>query len=178
MFKLKNHDELVNKLHAKLIESAIDCDPKTGIYLVYDEENQTAEIDTIIETGANYCLDDNYFFVGSDGEDYRYEWLYYWEQIYEFAEALDISEEQLIQEAIEYDDEYEDYDDFMFDSYPNRWHHVRNYIIDNGNYMEKLKEVYATDIKENFDSNYRKQAEELISDGEMMIFKAMKNEEN
>ena len=54
MFTIKNREEIVDKLVDMLVQFDKDCNSyQTDVYLYYDKENQTAELDTFVNVGGN-----------------------------------------------------------------------------------------------------------------------------
>ncbi len=158
MKELKNREELVEQLTEMLMEFAKDCNQyQTDVYLYYDEETQTATLDTFINVGGNSWLDDDHYTIYHDTEHYE-NWSDYYCNDGDFAWGLDMLNEDFEKEVIEYldldDDEKEDYQIQYIDAY--------NYVISREDYMDKLIEVYKESIDENR-ADYVEQAEQIIS---------------
>lgn len=158
MKELKNREELVEQLTEMLMDFAKDCNQyQTDVYLYYDEETQTATLDTFINVGGNSWLDDDHYTIYHDTEHYE-NWSDYYCNDGDFAWGLDMLNEDFEKEVIEYldldDDEKEDYQIQYIDAY--------NYVISRDDYMDKLIEVYKESIDENR-ADYVEQAEQIIS---------------
>lgn len=158
MKELKNREELVEQLTEMLMDFAKDCNQyQTDIYLYYDDETQTATLDTFVNVGGNSWLDDDHYTIFRDTEHYE-SWSDYYCNDGDFAWGLDMSNEEFEKEVIKYlnldDDEKEDYRIERIDAY--------NYIISREDYMDKLIEVYKESIDENR-ADYVEQAERIIS---------------
>ena len=161
MKELKNREELVEQLTEMLMDFAKDCNQyQTDVYLYYDEETQTATLDTFINVGGNSWLDDDHYTIYHDTEHYE-NWRDYYCNDGDFAWGLDMSNDDFEKEVIEYlnldDDEKEDYQIQYIDAY--------NYVISRDDYMDKLIELYKESIEENR-ADYVEQAEQIISDWE------------
>lgn len=117
---IKNHDEIIEKLTEMLMQFDKDCNGyQTDIYLYYNEEEQTAELDTYVNVGGNSWLNDNHYTIYSDKEHFENYFDWYQEK-QEFIDVLEISKDELEKDMREYyemsDDEslsYSDYKDFL-----------------------------------------------------------------
>lgn len=161
MKELKNREELVEQLTEILIQFAKDCNQyQTDIYLYFDDETQTATLDTFVNVGGNSWLDDDHYTIYHDREHYE-NWSDYYCNDGDFAWGLDMSNEDFEKEVIEYldldEDEKEDYQVQYIDAY--------NYVLTREDYTDKLIEVYKKSIDENR-ADYAEQAERIISEWE------------
>lgn len=161
MKELKNHDEIVEQLTEMLMEFAKDCNQyQTDVYLYYDEETQTAKLDTFVNVGGNSWLDDEHYTIYRDMEHHE-NWSDYYCNDGDFAWGLDMSNDDFEKEVIKYldldEDDKEDYQIRYIDAY--------NYIKTREDYMDKLIEVYKKSIDE-ARADYAEQAELIISEWE------------
>jgi hypothetical protein len=159
--ELKNRKEIVEEL----TEILMDFDRKknkyqTDVYLYYDEETQTAKLDTFVNVGGNSWLDDEHYTIYRDMEHHE-NWSDYYCNDGDFAWGLDMSNDDFEKEVIEYLDldegDKEDYQIQYIDAY--------NYIKTREDYMDKLIEVYKKSIDE-ARADYAEQAELIISEWE------------
>lgn len=158
MKELKNREELVEQLTEMLMDFARDCNQyQTDVYLYYDEETQTATLDTFVNVGGNSWLDDDHYTIYRDTEHHE-NWRDYYCNNGDFAWGLDMSDDEFEKEVIEYldldEDGKEDYQVQYIDAY--------NYVISREDYMDKLIDIYKASIDEYF-AHYEEQAEQIIS---------------
>lgn len=161
MKEIKNREELVEQLTETLMDFAKDCNQyQTDVYLYYDEETQTAQLDTFVNVGGNSWLNDEHYTIYRDKEHYE-NWSDYYCNDGDFAWGLDMSNDDFEKEVIEYLDldegDKEDYQIQYIDAY--------NYIKTREDYMDKLIEVYKKTIDE-ARADYAEQAELIISEWE------------
>lgn len=141
---IKNHDEIIEKLTEMLMQFDKDCNGyQTDIYLYYNEEEQTAELDTYINVGGNSWLDDDHYTIYTDKEHYDDIWDYY-QTFAELAEYSGIPLDELrklVIAKLELDDD--EAKDFKLDYYE-----AREYLKQNDEAMEKLTANYNECIDE------------------------------
>lgn len=149
---IKNYDEVVEKLTGILMQLAEEFNQyNTDIYLYYNEETQTATLDTFVNPGGNSWLNDNHYTIYTDKQHYD-TFLDYWESIAEFAEALDITEEKLIEYAAEY---------FRYETDEIDYYDIRKFINYHPKYFDELVEQYKNMIGDHV-SDYAEQAEQIM----------------
>lgn len=161
MKELKNRGEIVEQLTETLMDFAKDLNKyQTDVYLYYDEETQTAELDTFVNVGGNSWLNDDHYTIYRDPEHYD-DWTDYYTENEEFASGLDMDWKTLEAETKDYleldEDEKEDYQVEYFE--------VRNYIKSREDYSDKLISVYESYIDETR-PEYAEEAERIISEWE------------
>lgn len=166
---IRNREAIIEQLAEMLIQFDKDCNTyQTDVYLYYDEENQTAKLDTFVNVGGNSWLNDDHYTIYLDREHYD-DGIFSWIQSKEeFAEILDISEERLKQEIYSYFDIGED-EELKYCDY-------REYIQNNDEYMEKLQEAYNDSI-EDYRPDYVEKATDIMErfDEECAYREAMEN---
>lgn len=143
-FIIKNHDEIIERLTEMLMKFDKDCNGyQTDVYLYYNEEEQTAELDTYVNVGGNSWLNDDHFTIYSDREHDSDMWDYY-QSVEELAEYSEIPLDELRKLVIanlELDDD--EAKDFKLDYYE-----AREYLKQNDEAMEKLTSAYNECIDE------------------------------
>lgn len=153
---IKNREEIIEKLTEMLIEFDENCNNyQTDVYLYYDSENQTAELDTFVNVGGNSWLNDNHYTIYCDKEHYE-NYLSWYQEKQEFADVLEIPIEKLEAEIREYFDlnnegideeiQYGDYIEFFERT---------------DKYTEKLSGAYS-DYLDQIRSEYVYRAEEIM----------------
>lgn len=156
--EIKNREEVVEQLTEILMDFAKRCNQyQTDVYLYYNAETETAELDTFVNVGGNSWLNDDHYTIYRDKEHFE-DWTDYYTETSEFAEGLDMEWSDFEEEVIEFLDlDADEKEDYKID-----YHDALNYIKSRDDYVEKLIEVYEDYIEE-IRSEYAEQAEEIIS---------------
>jgi hypothetical protein len=154
---IKNREEIIEQLTDLLVQFGKDCNSyQTDVYLYYNEEEQTATLDTFLNVGGNSWLDDEHYNIYSDKEHFDSMWDWYC-NVEELAEYIGIPIEQLCKEVIEYleldEDEAADYE--------IDYREAEQYIGTKDEYMDKLKSAYDDYIDESR-ADYMEQAENIM----------------
>lgn len=160
--KLKNRKEVVEQLTEMLIEFDKDLRQyQTDVYLYYDEETQTAKLDTFINVGGNSWIDDDHYTIYRDPEHYD-SWEDYFCNTGDFAQGLEMTSEDFENEVKEYlkQQEYE-----VEEEYKPEWYEEREYIRSKEEYCDKLYQIYV-DYLEDQRAEYAEKAEQIISEWE------------
>lgn len=149
---IKNRESLIDQLVEMLMQFDKDRNSyQTDIYLYYNEEDQTAELDTFTNIGGNSWLDDDHYTIYTDKEHYDdgvFSWI---QNESEFADILGIPAEQLEEEVRKYN-YYDKEDDEELEYYD-----YREFLKSNDDYMEKLTEAY-NDALEDYRPDYVEKA--------------------
>lgn len=150
---IKNKEAIIEELAEMLIQFDKDCNRyQTDVYLYYDEENQTAELDTFVNVGGNSWLDDDHYTIYRDKEHYESFWNWYQDGT-EFADVLEIPNTELEYETRQ----YHKYDkDTELD-----WRDFRDYLKSVDEYAEKLRQAYNDYIDE-IRSDYEEKADDIM----------------
>ena len=165
---IKNREAIVEELAEMLIQFDKDCNGyQTDVYLYYDEENQTAELDTFVNVGGNSWLDDDHYTIYRDKEHYESFWDWYQDST-EFADILEIPNTKLEYETRQYH-EYDE--DSELD-----WTDFKDYLKSVDEYVEKLQQAYNDYIDE-IRPDYVKKANDIMErfDEECAYREAMEN---
>lgn len=154
---IKNREEIIEQLTDLLVQFGKDCNRyQTDVYLYYNEEEQTATLDTFVNVGGNSWLDDEHYTIYSDKEHFDSMWDWYC-NIEELAEYIGIPIEQLRKEVIKYleldEDEAADYE--------IDYHEAKQYIKTKDEYTDKLKAAYD-DYNDEIRADYIEQAEDIM----------------
>lgn len=151
---IKNREQIIEQLTEMLIQFDKDMNKyQTDIYLYYNKETQTAELNTFVNVGGNSWLDDDHYTIYSDKEHYETVWNWF-NNSTEIADVLEYSKytefDYDVRQAlgIEADEEI-------------AWEDYIAYVESNDDYMEKIfaacKE-YIDDMR----SEYTEKAEEIM----------------
>lgn len=162
--ELKNRKEIVEQLTEMLIDFAKSCNQyQTDVYLYYNEEDKTAELDTFVNVGGNSWLNDDHYTIYHDSQ-HNDDWSDYYTVTSDFAWGLDMEWADFEREVIDFldldDDEKEDYKVEYIDAY--------NYIKSREDYCDRLISVFEDSIDE-IRADYAEQAEQIISEWEESV---------
>lgn len=151
--EIMNRKAVIEQLTEILMQFDKDCNQhQTDVYL-YIKEDQTAKLDTFINVGGNSWINDEHYTIYSDKEHYD-DGVFGWIQDKrEFAEILEIPQEQLDSEVRKFY-KANDNDGISYSEY-------EQYLKHNDSYMEKLKSAYDDTIEEQR-PDYAKTAEDII----------------
>lgn len=156
--EIKNRDQIIEQLAEMLLQFDKDENGyQTDIYLYYNEEKQTAELDTFVNVGGNSWLDDDHYTIYTDKEHNNGIWDYY-QSVEELAEYSGISLDDLRNRVIanlELDDD--EAADFELDYYE-----ARGYLQQNNEAMEKLTASYFEALEE-LKPEYHERAEFIMN---------------
>lgn len=155
MFVLKNRVEIVAQLAVILRQFDVDCNKyDTDVYLYYNADTQTAELETFENVGGCNWIDDDHVCIYRDHEHVEpsmWDWI---QTKSEFSDLLGKSEEELAAEVRDY---YKDRDeDGEFDYYD-----YKMYVQGNDDYVLLVSEAYE-DFLNDFSAEYNEKAEEII----------------
>ena len=150
---IKNREAIIEELAEMLIQFDKDCNRyQTDVYLYYDEENQTAKLDTFVNVGGNSWLDDDHYTIYCDKEHYASFWNWYQDGT-EFADVLEIPYTELEYETRQYH-EYDEETELD-------WRDFRDYLESVDEYAEKLRLAYNGYIDE-IRSDYVEEADDVM----------------
>ena len=153
MLTIKNREEIIDELVDMLVQFDKDCNSyQTDVYLYYDEENQTAELDTFVNVGGNSWLNDDHYTIYSDKEHFETFWNWYQDSC-EFAAALEMTNTEFEYEVRHY---LNIDTDIEID-----WRDCRDYLKSNEQYVEILQAAYNDYIDE-IRSDYVEKAYDII----------------
>ena len=155
--EIKNRDQIIDQLAKMLLQFDKDGNSyQTDVYLYYNEEEHTAELDTFVNVGGNSWLNDDHYCIYSDKEHFEGIWDYY-NSVEELAEYAEIPLDELRQKVIaklELDDD--EAADFELDYYE-----ARGYLQQDDEAMEKLRASYYEALEE-LKPEYHERAEFIM----------------
>ncbi len=155
---IKNREKIIEQLTEMLMQFDKDGNEyQTDVYLYYDEENQTAELDTFVNVGGNSWLNDDHYTIYTDKEHYDDGVFSYYQNSCEIAEALEITNTEL-----EYD--IRQFHKLDADEEPD-WYDTCKFIESNDEYMAILTQNYYDCIEE-MRPEYVHRAEIIMEDFE------------
>lgn len=160
---IKNREQIIEQLTEMLMQFDKDMNEyQTDVYLYYNKETQTAELDTFVNVGGNSWLDDDHYTIYADKEHYETVWDWF-NNSTEIADVL----------------EYPTYTEFDYDvrqaleiesDEDIAWEDYIVYVKSNDDYMEKMYVAYKEYIND-MRSEYTGKAEEIMKqfENEMTI---------
>lgn len=155
---IKNREKIIEQLTEMLMQFDKDENKyQTDVYLYYDEENHTAELDTFVNVGGNSWLNDDHYTIYTDKEHYDNGVFSYYQNSCEIAEALGITNTEL-----EYD--IRQFHKLDADEEPD-WYDTCKFIESNDEYMAILTQNYYDCIEE-MRPEYVHRAEIIMEDFE------------
>lgn len=157
MFVLKNHVEIVSKLADIFYQFDVNCNKyDTDVYLYYNADTQTAELETFENVGGCNWIDDAHVCIYRDHEHVDCD-MWDWIQVKsEFADLLGMSQEELAAEVSDYYKDRDEDEDGEFDYYD-----YKMYVQSNDEYVMLISEAYE-DFLNDFSAEYNEKAEEII----------------
>ena len=151
---IKNREEIIEKLTEMLMQFDKDCNRyQTDVYLYYDSENQTAELDTFVNVGGNSWLNDNHYTIYCDKEHFETVWDW-------FNNSTDIADVLEYSTYTEFDLDVREFFEMDSDETPD-WYDYITFVKSNDEYMEKILESYNDYIDE-LRPEYIIKAEEIM----------------
>lgn len=147
---INNRKEVIEKLAEMLKKFDIDKNHyQTDVYMYVDEEGN-ANLDTFVNVGGNSWLDDKHYTIYSDKE--HYEGISdAFQTIQEFADALEISADELVGKTAEYrgielnNVNYDEVQIYVDEMHIDKITEVYNeYYLDNIDYISVAEEIFST----------------------------------
>ena len=152
IYDIENFDEI----NEELIELLKQFDKErneydTDVYLYYDEDTNTAKLDTFVNPGGNSWLDDDHYTIYTDKQHYDSFMDWYGGEISVISDVLNVSEEQLYQETANY---------FNIGDIDNVYYSdIEKYVTNNESYNNILYDNYCRYIDNDYNENYSELAE-------------------
>ena len=154
IYDVANFDEL----NDELIELLKQFDKElngydTDVYLYYDEDTNTATLDTFVNPGGNSWLNDDHYTIYTDKQHYDSYMDWYDGDLSVIADCLNTTVDDLYLETMEYNNT-DDEDDISEAD-------VLYYIYDCGKYGQILYDIYCDAIDNDYNSEYADKAREV-----------------
>ena len=151
---IKNREQIIEQLTEMLMQFDKDMNEyQTDVYLYYNKENQTAELDTFINVGGNSWLDDDHYTIYTDKEHYETVWDWFNDST-EIADVLEYPTYTEFDYDVRQALEMEEDEDIAWEDYIV-------YVKSNDDYMEKIYAAYNECI-DNMRSEYAEKSEDII----------------
>ena len=150
---IKNLDSIIEQLTEMLMDFDRELNGyDTDVYLYYDEETETARLDTFVNVGGNSWLDDDHYAIYTDKQHYD-TFLDFWNSIAEFAESLGMTERELVENVAKY---------YHIDTEDVGYVDVHDWICDHEKAFDTLAEIYSDYIENDLNAEYHEKAEEIM----------------
>lgn len=161
MRELKNREEVVKTLAKMLREFDVEMNPfDTDVYLYYNDEEKTAELDTFVNVGGNSWLNDDHETIYKDECHFDSMYEVGFQSISDLAEAVGLSEKELFAKMA--DSLGFDVDDGLDEI--DYWD-VVSFIKSDCNLADKVKAAFAEWIDDQGE-DYESKADDIIRDWE------------
>lgn len=150
-----NINDLVSELAVILRKFEIDLNPyQTDVYFYYDPDTKMGRLETFINVGGNSWINDDHVTVYRDSPNYDDVYDYF-NDISEFADALEISENDLIKAVRKFKNF--DADDFI------ERREIIDYIKNNEKLADKITAFYIGYYVDDNNVNFLSMAQGLLS---------------
>lgn len=161
MRELKNREEVVKTLAKMLREFDVEMNPfDTDVYLYYNDEEKTAELDTFVNPGGNSRLNDDHETIYRDECHFDSMYEVGFQSISDLAEAVGLSEKELFAKMA--DSLGFDVDDGLDEI--DYWD-VVSFIKSDCNLSDKVKAAFAEWIDDQGE-DYESRADNIIREWE------------
>ena len=153
IYDVKNFDQINDELIELFKQFDKDFNQyDTDVYLYYDEDTNTAELDTFVNPGGNSWIQDDHYTIYTDKQHYDSYMDWYDGDLSVIADCLNTTADTLYEEAANYLEEDIDYLDDI---------DVIKYIESNDKYSEILYDIYCDAIDNDYNSEYADKAREV-----------------
>lgn len=150
-----NINDLVSELAEILRKFEIDLNPyQTDVYFYYDPDAKIGRLETFINVGGNSWINDDHVTIYRDLP--HYDDVYdYFNNISEFANALEISESDLIKAARKFKD--------FWVNFPIDRRDIIDYIKSDEKLADKVTAYYIDYYVDDFMTQFLGKAQEILS---------------
>ena len=151
---LRNYDALVDELVEMLKQFDKDDNAyNTDVYLYIDEDSNTGTLDTFVNVGGNSWLDDDHITIYTDKGRTESAMDYYFSTSDALANAVELSEDELIRRAADY---------FDMDEIDVEWYECMKFIEENEELFDKLLAEWDWAVDHEFEREYQEKANEIM----------------
>ena len=157
-FYINNYDEVVEELSEIMRNFDKERNPyHTDVYIYFDD-SMNGTLDTFTNVGNNSWLDDDHYVLYTDNPHYDDDNFSAFQTIQDLADALGMSEDELIEQAYMASDLAEDGYDISDVDYSD----VREYIKHNDELSDRLTDAYCDYIDDSFYDDYIPMAQLVV----------------
>lgn len=150
-----NINDLVSELAVILRKFEIDLNPyQTDVYFYYDPDAKTGRLETFINVGGNSWINDDHVTIYRDPPNYDdiYD---YFNDISEFADALEISKKDLMEATRKFKN-------FDADDFIDR-RNIIDYIKSDEKLADKVTAYYIDYYVDEYEAKFLNKAQEILS---------------
>lgn len=157
-----NINDLVSELAVILRKFEIDLNPyQTDVYFYYDADAKIGRLETFINVGGHSWINDDHVTIYSDSLHYMNIYDYF-DSVLEFADALEISKDDLIEATRKFKNL--DSDDFI------ERIEVIDYIKSDDKLVDKITAFYISYYVDDYNVEFLSKAQEILSGIEIEPF--------
>lgn len=150
-----NINDLVSELAEILRKFGIDLNPyQTDVYFYYDADAKIGRLETFINVGGHSWINDNHVIIYRDLPNYDDVYDYF-NDISEFADALEISENDLIKAVRKFKD--------FGVNFPVDRRDIIDYIKSDDKLVDKLTAFYISYYVDDYNVEFLSKAQEILS---------------
>lgn len=150
-----NINDLVSELAVILRKFEIDLNPyQTDVYFYYDADTKIGRLETFINVGGHSWLNDDHVTIYSDSPNYDDVYDYF-NDISEFADALEISENDLIKAVRQFKD--------FGINFPVDRRNIIGYIKSDDKLANKVTAYYIDYYVDKYEAEFLSKAQEILS---------------
>jgi hypothetical protein len=157
-----NINDLVSELAVILRKFEIDLNPyQTDVYFYYDSDTKIGRLETFINVGGHSWINDNHVIIYRDLPNYDDVYDYF-NDISEFADALEISENDLIKAVRKFKD--------FGVNFPVDRRDIIDYIKSDDKLVNKITAFYINYYVDEHEAEFLSKAQEILSGIEIEPF--------
>lgn len=157
-----NINDLVSELAVILRKFEIDLNPyQTDVYFYYDPDAKIGRLETFINVGGHSWINDDHVTIYSDLPNYDDVYDYF-SDISEFADALEISENDLIKAVRKFKD--------FGINFPVDRRNIIDYIKSDDKLADKVAAYYIDYYVDEYEAEFLSKAQEILSGIEIEPF--------
>lgn len=157
-----NINELVSELAVILRKFEIDLNPyQTDVYFYYDADAKIGRLETFINVGGHSWLNDDHVTIYSDEPHYMNVYDYF-DSVLEFADALEISKNDLIKAVRKFKD--------FGINFPVDRRNIIDYIKSDDKLADKVTAYYIDYYVDEYEAKFLSKAQEILNGIEIEPF--------
>lgn len=150
-----NINDLVSELAVILRKFEIDLNPyQTDVYFYYDPDTKIGRLETFINVGGHSWLNDDHVTIYSDEPHYMNVYDYF-DSVLEFADALEISKNDLIKAVRKFKD--------FGINFPVDRRNIIDYIKSDDKLVDKITAFYISYYVDDYNVEFLSKAQEILS---------------
>ena len=157
-----NINDLVSELAVILRKFEIDLNPyQTDVYFYYDPDTKIGRLETFINVGGHSWLNDDHVTIYSDEPHYMNVYDYF-DSVLEFADALEISKNDLIKAVRKFKD--------FGINFPVDRRNIIDYIKSDDKLADKVTAYYIDYYVDEYEAEFLSKTQEILNGIEIEPF--------